>query len=241
MKPLTSAARRLLSLSAAAALFAGIGAAPVLAQGSIGDGRVTPLKDTSVLTNSEKDLLKQGKYKVAIVEFEDLECPACAHAAPIVKTALEHYPIAFLRHDYLIQSHAWSKQAAILARYLQDKVSPDTAEQYRRDVFANQISIGSTDDLNNFDQRWFAAHKLQMPFNIYQPDGLFTAEVQADVRTGERLGLIQTPTIIVIGPKGWLEVTNVTQLYTAIDQVMASVPAATTAHNNLKRPTTSQR
>src|SRR5690242_13545930 len=31
--------------------------------------------------------------RVAVVEFEDLECPACSHAFPIVHAAAAHYKI----------------------------------------------------------------------------------------------------------------------------------------------------
>ena len=63
------------------------------------------------------------------MEFEDLECPACAHAYPIVHAAVDKYKIPLMRHDFLIQGHQWSKDAAITARYLEDKVSPEMAAQ----------------------------------------------------------------------------------------------------------------
>jgi protein-disulfide isomerase len=185
-----------------------------------------------MLTSAEKEAA--ADHKVRIVEFEDLECPACAAAAPIVKTALEHYKIDFDRHDFLIQSHIWSKNAAIIARYLQDKVSPEVAEEYRRDVFKNQVQIGSRDDLDAFSQKWFTAHKLQMPFNL-GPDSVYALEVQSDCNAGVRLGLMHTPTIVVVGPRGWIEVSDVSQLYTAIDMAEKQAPV-TAAHNNLKKP-----
>jgi protein-disulfide isomerase len=193
-------------------------------------------KDTSVLKLPPGD-------RVALIEFEDLECPACAHAAPIIKTAIEHYKIPYLRYDFPLQMHIWSRDAAITARYLQDKVNPSVAEDYRRDVFANQTSIASKDDLSNFTQRWFDARKLQMPFPVMDPSGRFAAEVQADQTLGERVGLIETPSIFVVDTKGWIQVRDITQLYSTIDNAMAeSKPAATTAaaHNNLRKPKTAQ-
>src|SRR5690349_17984912 len=38
--------------------------------------------------------------RVAVVEFEDLECPACAHAYPIVHAAVAQYKIPLVRHDF---------------------------------------------------------------------------------------------------------------------------------------------
>ncbi len=174
-------------------------------------------KDTSMLK------LPEGQ-RAAIFEFEDLECPACANAAPIVKQALDTYKIAFLRHDFLIPYHHWSKDAAVTARYLQDKVNPDLAEQYRRDVFASQRLIDSGDDLQQFNRKWFPEHKQQLPF-VMDPSGRFLAEVNSDSTLGQRLGLIHTPTLIVISPKGWTQVTDVSQLYTTIDKALAMSPA----------------
>src|SRR5271167_3093772 len=75
---------------------------------------------------------------VAIYEFEDMECPACAHAFPIVHTAVEKYKIPLIRRDFPLKMHIWSFDAAVIARYIQDKISPQAAEEYRRAVFANQ-------------------------------------------------------------------------------------------------------
>ncbi len=201
------------------------------AQNALPAGSGDHFRDTSPLK------LPAGQ-KAEIYEFEDLECPACARAFPIVHTAVDHYKIPLVRHDFPLQQHLWSRDAAITARYLQDKVSPQLAEQYRRDVFANQNSIASKDDLNAFTRRWFQSHGQQMPF-VMDPNGLFAAEVQADYTLGERIGLEHTPTIFVLAPHGWTQVTDVTQLYSAIDAALAETPA-TTAHNNMRRPKSSQ-
>ena len=224
--------RALLPAFAAAALFTLPFAAPhrAQAQASLPPGTGDHFKDTSPLKLPPGD-------KAAIYEFEDLECPACSHAFPIVHTAAEHYKIPLIRHDFPLSQHLWSRQAAINARYLQDKVSPAAAEQYRRDVFASQNSIASKDDLNNFTRKWFQTHNQQMPF-VMDPSGLFAAEVQADFRLGERIGLEHTPSIFVLSPAGWTQVTDVTQLYTAIDQALAQSPAG---RSNARIPKTIQR
>jgi protein-disulfide isomerase len=106
-------------------------------------------KDTSMLR-------APAGSRVAIFEFEDLECPACAHAFPIVHSAVEKYKIPLVRHDFpLGPMHPWSFDAAVIARYIQDKISPQAAEDYRRAVFASQISIATKEDLNAFSQKYF--------------------------------------------------------------------------------------
>jgi protein-disulfide isomerase len=215
---------RLAALSAAVLL-----AIPAArAQGAAG-GAGDQFKDTSMLK------LPAGA-RVAIFEMEDLECPACAHAAPIVQNALKNYKIPFLRHDFPLNGHIWSRDAAITARYLQDKVSPEIAEQFRLDVFANQISINSKEDLQNYTRSWFQKHGQQVPFAL-GPQSIFALEVQADETLGERLGVAHTPTIIVISPHGWVQVVDVSQLYTVIDRALAETPAST-AHAGPKKPIT---
>ena len=205
---------------AAVLLLALPSAIPALAQ--------TTFRDTSMLR-------APAGSKVAIFEFEDLECPACAHAFPIVHAAIEKYKIPLVRHDFPLKMHIWSFDAAVIARYMQDKISPQFAEDYRRSVFANQISIASKEDLNAFTQKYFQTHGHVMPF-VVDPNGLFAAEVHADYTLGERVGLTQTPTIFIVTQKGYTLVSDVTQLYAMLDTAIAENPAPasvkpkTTAH-----------
>jgi protein-disulfide isomerase len=175
--------------------------------------------------------------KVAIMEWEDLECPACAHAFPFVHMAINHYKIPLLRHDFQIPGHIWSHEASLFARYLEDKVSPDLATDYRRQVFASQYKIASKDDLNKFTQEFFAAHGKQIPF-VLDPSGQLSKEVDADRDLGLKLGVMHTPTIVVVTNKGWIEVVDVADLYQAIDQAeaaVASAPAPAPAHHTLAK------
>src|SRR5579872_3042959 len=78
--------------------------------------------------------------KVAIVEFVDLECPMCAHAAPIVKEASDKYSIPLIRHDFPLPMHAWSRRAAVIARYFDTKSVP-VANDFRDYIFAHQREV----------------------------------------------------------------------------------------------------
>jgi protein-disulfide isomerase len=186
---------------------------PALAQRALPPGTGTTFKDTSMIK-------PPAGQKVAIYEFEDLECPACARAHPMVIAALQHYHIAFVRKDFPLPMHIWSTDAAIWARYMQDKISPQVADDYRTAVFANQTAIGSKDDLLAFTRKFLQAHGQQMPF-VVDPTGEFRREVFADKALGEKMGLTQTPTIFVCSPTSWIQVTDPTQLYQAIEQIEA--------------------
>ena len=180
---------------------------------------------------------------LAIIDFEDLECPACSHAFPLVHQAAEHYKIPLLRHDWPLQMHVWSRDAAITARYIQDKISPQAAEEFRGAVFQNQMSISSKDDLQAFTQRYFQQHGRTMPF-VIDPTGQFAKEVQADADLAMRIGLNHTPSIFIVTQKGYTEVLDSNQLFQTIDTVEASLPPSSETHaanSKLRHPTTVQR
>jgi protein-disulfide isomerase len=205
------------------ALLLSLPAISARAQISVPPNQVDHFKDTSML-------VPPPGAKVALIEWEDLECPACAHAFPFVHMALDHYHIPFVRYDFHIPGHMWSHQAALYARYLQDKVSPELATEYRREVFASQFKIASPDDLTRFTQEFFAKHGKQLPF-VLDPTGQLEREVNADNALGLKLGLVETPTIVVATTKGWIQVKDVSDLYQAIDQAEAMVGGSSDEHH----------
>ncbi len=166
--------------------------------------------------------------RVAIYDFEDLECPACAHAFPIVHQAAAHYNIPIVRHDFPLNMHVWSREAAITARYIQDTISPSAAEEFRGSVFAHQQQIASKEDLQAYTQKYFQDHGRTMPF-VVDPTGKYAREVEADYELGQKIGLTQTPTIFVVTQKGWTQVKDVNTIYSTIDEAQSSAPAAEAA------------
>jgi protein-disulfide isomerase len=190
-------------------------AVPVSAQVAMPPGNATAFKDTSAFR-------PPSGAKVAIIEFEDLECPLCAEVSPMVRQAMDHYRIPRVHYDFIILGHMWSRPAAIYARYLEDKVSLQVAEDFRRDVFASQRLIAGPDDLQQFTRKWFQAHGQTMPF-VVDPTGKCAKEVEADCALGRRVGVAHTPTLVVVTAHHWIEVTEPNQLYAAIDRAEAEV------------------
>jgi protein-disulfide isomerase len=174
----------------------------------------------------DASLLKPpGGARVAIVEFDDLQCPACAHANPLLEQAAAKYKIPWIRHDFLIPYHNWSKQAAVNARWF-DMKSKALGDEYRDQVFANQNSIELPVQLMQFTQKFAQSHGVALPFAV-DPQGKLQAEIDADAALGKHIGITQTPTIYIVtdGPKGTsaAEVKNPDQdLYSTIDQAMAA-------------------
>jgi len=161
--------------------------------------------------------------RVAIIEFADLECPMCARENPVLKAASEKYHVPWVRHDFPLQFHVWSFQAAVNARWF-DAQGKDLGNEYRDAVFANQPSIETKDDLRQFTEKFAQQHGVALPFLI-DPQGKLAAAVKADYALGIRLGVHQTPTAWVVtdgggGAAPYAEVTNFDNLYTMLDQAI---------------------
>src|SRR6202007_2045462 len=77
---------------------------------------------------------------VAIVIFEDLECPHCARASPLLEEPARTYKIPVVRHDFPLPMHPWAYDAAILARYF-DTHSKAMGNEFRDTVFRHQLEI----------------------------------------------------------------------------------------------------
>lgn len=185
------------------------------AQTSVPPNQVSALKDTSLLK-------PPAGAKIAIVEYEDLECPFCAKAFPVVHAAAKHYQIPVVECDYQITYHHWSHDAAICAHYLKAKVSPSEAEEYRREVFASQFRIASRDDLQRFTQQFFAQRGKTMPF-VMDPNGVYAKEISFSTDQGNRIGVPATPSIFVVTNRRWIEVKDLDRLYEAIDEAKRSL------------------
>jgi protein-disulfide isomerase len=178
--------------------------------------------------------------RVAIVEFDDLQCPSCAAANPTLMQAAATYHIPWTRHDFLIPYHNWSRQAAINARWF-DSHSKALGDEYRNQIFAAQPSIYNPDSLRQFTEKFAQSHGLSIPFAI-DPQGKLTAAVDADVALGNQTGIHSTPTIFIVtsGSKGppYIEVTDRTRLFQIIDQAIADTPPAKAATKPATKPTT---
>ena len=158
--------------------------------------------------------------QVALVVFEDLQCPDCRRAAPLVHQAGQTYKIPVVRHDFHIPSHNWSFQAAVLARYF-DTHSKELGNAFRDYVFEHQLEI-VPDNLRGFAEKFAAEHKIALPF-VVDPEGKLAALVNADTKLGESIGISHTPTIYVVSDKRagkpFVEVVDRSQLFALIDSM----------------------
>lgn len=164
-------------------------------------------------------------HRMALVVFEDLECPACAKIDPVLTQAVRNYGIPLVRHDFVIPNHPWSKEAHIMARYF-DRISPQLGEEFRQYIFANQQQIYKT-NLRQWADRFAASHRTALPA-FYDPDGSLRAKVEADTMLGRNLNIHLTPTIWVVTNSPQMppvEVTEQSKLFETIERVKSQLPA----------------
>ena len=133
--------------------------------------------------------------QVAIVIFEDLECPDCRRAVPVLEGASRKCNVPLVVHDFPLPSHAWSFAAAVMARYF-ESLSKSLGDQYRDYIFEHQPEI-TTDTLRTFSERFASEHKISLP-KVVDPQGKFAQQVAADRDLAYDMRLRGTPTIYVV-------------------------------------------
>ena len=157
---------------------------------------------------------------VALIVFEDLECPDCARAAPLVAEASRTYKIPVVIHDFPLPKHPWAFDAAVLARYF-DSQSKKLGSEFREQVFQHQTEI-TPENLHAFADKFASEHKVDLPF-VLDPQGKLAAEVKADRDLGTRIGINHTPTIYVVSNKTqgkpFVEVVDRSQLFQMIEDM----------------------
>lgn len=134
---------------------------------------------------------------VAIVVFEDLQCPDCRAAHPLLVQASKTEDVPLVVKDFPIQRHPWAFPAAILAKWF-EYTSPDLGMRFREFVFANQEQI-VPENLRDAAEQFAKANGLELPENV-DPEGKLSSRVQADYDLGLNIGLRYVPLIFVIGP-----------------------------------------
>jgi protein-disulfide isomerase len=158
--------------------------------------------------------------KVAIVVFEDLQCPDCSRAAPLLREAAKSYKIPQVRYDFPLPKHGWAREAAIYAKFFDSK-SEALGGDFRDYIFGNQAAIGK-DNLRTHAEKFAAEHELALPSSV-DPKGELDGKVQRDIDAGTSVGVRRTPTIYVVSAARvgtpFVEVVDRGQLFLVIESV----------------------
>jgi protein-disulfide isomerase len=173
---------------------------------------------TGLAVGQDPSLLRPPKgANVALVVFQDLQCPKCRTDAPLEEQAAKAHKIPLVRHDFPLPLHNWSFQAAVMARYF-DTQGKDLGNQFRDYIFQHQPEI-TPDNLQSFAQKFATEHKVDLPF-VIDPQGKFAAQVNADKELGNKVGIQHTPTIYVVSnnpARPFVEVQDDKQLFQLIE------------------------
>jgi len=164
--------------------------------------------------------------RVAIVVFEDLECPDCSRAYPVVWDAANAHHVPVVLHDYPLAMHPWAFEAAVYARFFDTK-SEKLGNDFRGYIYSNQPQINKG-NLQQYASKFANDNKVPLPF-VIDPDGKLKDKVNADVNLGTQLKVQHTPTIYVVGtgidtPPA--EVTDRSQLGQIVEDALAKSPPA---------------
>ena len=165
---------------------------------------------------------------VAIVIFEDLQCPDCARAHPLVYDIARQQKVPVVRHDFPLPKHNWSFDAAVWARYFDSK-SEKLGNAFREHMYTNQPAI-TPENLLDYVRKFAQANNQQLPF-LMDPNQKFESAVKADYALGQKIGIQHTPTIWVVGntrmqaTDPFIEVVDRSRMSEMIDQMRAAVAA----------------
>jgi len=158
--------------------------------------------------------------RVAVVVFEDLECPACAHAYPIVWQNAETAHVPVVLHDFPLTKHPWAFEAAVYARFFDTK-SKKIGDSFRAYIYQNQPQIVGA-NLRQYAEQFANNNHVALPVAI-DPQGKLKAEIEADQELGRKCNLTQTPTIFVVAggnaSPSFVEVTNLDNLSATIQEL----------------------
>jgi protein-disulfide isomerase len=191
---------------------------------------------------AKRSVLQPPKgVSVAIVVFEDLQCPDCARAKPIIAEAANAHDVPIVRHDFPLPIHNWAFDAALYARYFDTK-SKKIGNEFRDYLYEHQQEI-TRENLRGLAEQFAASKNISLPFLI-DPEGKLAARVKADYQMGQRIGISHTPTIYVVTRSStaqpFVEVVDRSQLSEMIRQAKARAQASAPARPRPKKARTAQ-
>jgi protein-disulfide isomerase len=142
---------------------------------------------------------------ITIVEFGDLECPACKQVQPIIEKLMSEEPkVRLIFQNYPLPQHPWAEKAATYVDCVA-RESPDAAWKFIASVYEQQ------DAVNQEHEKDAAAltDKLNQLATAAGVDGkkvaacADSAETKANLersrKLGEEVGITSTPTFFING------------------------------------------
>ncbi len=161
--------------------------------------------------------------EVTLVEYSDLQCPACASFQPVVDEVVEVYGdrIRFEYRHFPLPIHPYANDAALAA-----EAAAQQGEffAYANLLFSNQSQWSNSSNPQGFFESYAEELNLDIDeFKRHQDSSILKDKVRSDTNEGRELGVNATPTFFLNGEK-----MNIETYEDFIMQVAAAVGASTT-------------
>ena len=155
--------------------------------------------DEAVLLANTKNSIGNPNSSVKIVEFADLQCPACRTAQPIVKSILEKYKdqVYFVWRHYPLSIH---KNARPAARAAEAAATQGKFFEMADVLFTKQTEWSEKSDPKDLFTGY--AQEIELDMEKFKTD--FEASYDAidqDFADGNKVNVSSTPTFFINGEK----------------------------------------
>lgn len=157
----------------------------------------------------DRELLKKGAFGASkgpadaplqIVEFADLECPACKAALPVVQRLQQDFPnVRFIFQSFpLVQLHPW---ALLGAKYLDclSRESNDAAWNFIEAVYSHQGEITAENAKQKLDTYIGLANQDPGKIGACAETPETAARIEKSIQLGNAVSVSSTPTLFVNG------------------------------------------
>ncbi len=138
---------------------------------------------------------------VKLVEFSDLQCPACASFQPVVKDLVEQYgeKLSFEYKHFPLPMHPYAIQAAVAAEAAGQQ---GKFFEFHDKVFENQKTWSNSATPNVFFMQYAEELGLDMQkFKKHMNSSVLKDQVEAQFNEGQEAGVSGTPSFFLNGEK----------------------------------------
>ena len=135
---------------------------------------------------------------VIVVEFADLQCPACKAAQPIVKQVLEKYgqDVYFVWRHYPLSSHKNSKIAANAS----EAAGQEKFFEFVDRVYTNQGEWENSGEADEIFEKY--ASEIGLDLEKFKADlNTDNQSIESDFALGNKFSVTSTPTFFINGQK----------------------------------------
>lgn len=196
-----------------------------------GDGSqttgISPVTDTALLVSDTENIKGATQSaEVTVVEFSDLQCPACRAAHPLVTQLMQQHgdKVQFVyRHFPLESIH---KNAKYAAQFAQAATAQGKFWEVVDALFENQdkwADLSSKEELNTAFLSYLEGLEIDKTALLAKiEDTSVISRVEQDIIDGNKIGINATPTFFVNGVP-----TSAPQLVTAVESIVTTAPGTT--------------